>query len=75
MTKAVSNKEICYNKEVFLMCEHGHFSLKFAAHEVSPPPKKNILLGFANHICNLQQLYIKLGKTFWTHSRMNFEDP
>ena len=30
MTKAVSNREICFIKAVLLLCEHGHFSLNFA---------------------------------------------
>ena len=25
MTKAVSNREICFIKAVLLLCEHGHF--------------------------------------------------
>ena len=27
MTKAVSDREICFIKAVLLLCEHGHFSL------------------------------------------------
>ena len=28
MTKAVSNREICFIKAVLLLCEHGHFVKK-----------------------------------------------
>ena len=30
MTEAISNRDICFNKAVLLLCEHGHFSLNFA---------------------------------------------
>ena len=38
MTKAVSNRDICFAKAVLLLCEHGHFSLNFALH-VNGTPK------------------------------------
>ena len=38
MTKAVSNRDICFIKAVLLLCKHGHFSLNFASHGQSPTP-------------------------------------
>ena len=44
MTKAVSNRDIRFNKAVLLLCKHGHFSLSFASHGQFDPPSL-ILLG------------------------------
>ena len=41
MTKAVSNREICFIKVVLLLCEHGHFKKKSKWCFYHPP----ILLG------------------------------
>ena len=41
MTKAVSNKDICFISAVLLLWEHGRFSLNLALHELNSP----ILLG------------------------------
>ena len=43
MKKAVSNREICFVKAVFLFCKHGHFfHLNFASYGVNcPPPPPN----------------------------------
>ena len=32
MTKAVSNRDICFTKAVLLWCEHGQCSLNFVKH-------------------------------------------
>ena len=37
MTKAVSNKEICFIKAVLLLCEHGHLK-KYRKWCFLPPP-------------------------------------
>ena len=39
---AVSNRDICFTKEVLLLWEHGYFSLNFELHGLTypPPPKK-----------------------------------
>ena len=42
MTKAVSNREICFIEAVLLMCEHGHLFLNFASHGVKSPPPNTI---------------------------------
>ena len=42
MSKAVSNREICFIKAVLLLYEHGHFAL----HGVfAPPPSPNTIMG------------------------------
>ena len=38
MTKAVSNREICFIKAVLLLCEQGTFQLFFASHGFFCPP-------------------------------------
>ena len=38
LTKAVSNRDICFIKAVLILREHGHFSLSFAKHGLSPLP-------------------------------------
>ena len=38
MTKAVSNREICFIKALLLLCKHGNFSPNFASHGLSIPP-------------------------------------
>ena len=42
MTKAVSNRDVCFIKAVFLLCEHGHFSLNFTSHGFLAPPANTI---------------------------------
>ena len=42
MTKAVSNREMCFIKAVLSLCEHRHFSLNFASHDVFCPPPSTI---------------------------------
>ena len=51
MTKAVSNREICFTKAVLLLCKLGHFfSSKFGKNGVNPPPLPQILLGLNRYI-------------------------
>ena len=38
MTKAVSNREICFIKALLLLCEHGHFKRKIENCVFYPPP-------------------------------------
>ena len=43
MTKAVSNRDICFIKAMISLCEHGNFLLNFASHTLScPHPPNNI---------------------------------
>ena len=42
MTKAISNSDICFFKAVLLSYEHGHFSLNFATHGLSPSSPNTI---------------------------------
>ena len=46
MTKAVSNREICFIKAVLLLCEHGYFFSKLFENGVKSPPSP-ILLGLS----------------------------
>ena len=47
MTKAVSNREICFIKAVLLQCKHGHFTKKKSKMVFFTPP---ILLGLGKYI-------------------------
>ena len=51
MTKAVSNRDICFIKAVLLWCEHGLFLLFFALHGLScTPPHKFRVKGTVHRI-------------------------
>ena len=45
MTKAVSNRQICFIKALLLLCQHGYFFLNFASYGGICPPPRQILLG------------------------------
>ena len=43
MIKAVSNRDICLNKTLLLLCEHRHFSLNLVPHGSTCPPSQNTI--------------------------------
>ena len=57
MTKAVSNRDICFVKaELLLFCKHGHFSHNFTSHGLSPSPNPlNTIRVKSVHGCLLAQ--------------------
>ena len=67
MTEAVSSKEICFIKSVFLLCEHGHYSL-ILRHMIyfAPPPTKNRV----NFAANINHTVLKSFKAIlWFNRR------
>ena len=59
MTKAVSNREICFIKAVLLLCEHGHFKKKIESGVFYHPP---LLLGLSERLTCMSAKWKKLNK-------------
>ena len=60
MTKAVSNRKICFNKAVLLFCEHGHMGVFY-----HPP----ILLGLIAFVLHLVKSEKLSGAKIWVINR------